>query len=91
MFAPDADVKVAWRAHSTLHPDALATIDYTDDPGYPACAVMSLGMGKVAGLSTRPAFGAGPRNAIWDGWGQYHRACFAGLMGWLSSAWKEMD
>jgi hypothetical protein len=89
MLHPDAAMKIAWRMPATAHPDATVTLGYSDNSAHPACAVLNVGRGRVAALSTRPAWGAGYRNAIWDGWGQYHRAFYAGLFGWLAGIWEE--
>ena len=89
MLDPDALVRVTHWTPCTAHPDALVTLRFTDANQHPAVALKTAQKGRVAALASRPAWGRDPRSAIWDGWGQYHRACFAGLMGWLAGVWRE--
>ena len=89
MLSPDANVKIGWWVPSRVTPGATITLRFTDPGAHPAVGVAMVGQGRVAAVASRPAWGAGYRNAIWDGWGQYHRACFGGLMGWLAGVWTE--
>ena len=63
------------------------TLRFTDPESRPAVALRETGRGRVAAVASRPAWGKTGPNVIWDGWGQYHRACFGGLIGWVARAW----
>ncbi|MEW6752073.1 MAG: hypothetical protein AB1505_14000 [Candidatus Latescibacterota bacterium] len=89
VLQPDARVQIGTWTPCTAAPGAVVTLRFTDAAQHPAVALQRVHRGKVAALATRPAWGQTPRGVIWDGWGQYHRACFAGLMGWLSGVWDE--
>jgi hypothetical protein len=89
MLEPDACVRIAHWLPTTPTPGALVTLRFTDAQCHPAVAVHAVGAGRVAALASRPAWGAHYNNAAWDGWGQYYRACFGGLLGWLTGCWTE--
>jgi hypothetical protein len=91
MLEPDAKVRIAHWLPTTATPGATVTLRFTDAEHHPAIAVQRVGAGRVAALASRPAWGAHYNNAAWDGWGQYYRACFAGLMGWLTGRWAEPE
>ena len=63
------------------------TLRFTDEGGHPAVALREIGQGRVAAVASRPAWGTNYRKVVWDGWGQYHRAFWAGLMGWVARCW----
>lgn len=87
MLHPDAHARVElWTP--AVAAGGMVTLRFTDPARHPACAVAQAGRGRVAVVASRPAWGLNPRSAIWDGWGQYHRAFFGGLMGWLAGMWK---
>lgn len=87
MLDPDAVTRIAWWVPATARPGALVTLRFTDSAGHPAVVLHEPGKGRVAAIASRPAWGKTERNVIWDGWGQYHRACFGGLIGWVARAW----
>lgn len=89
MLEPDAKVRVAYWVPTVAVADAVVTLRFSDQARHPAIALRACGAGRVAALASRPAWGAHYNNAAWDGWGQYYRACFAGLLGWLSGVWVE--
>lgn len=89
MLEPDAKVRVGYWVPTVAAADAVVTLRFADEARHPAVALKTVGAGKVAALASRPAWGVHYNNAAWDGWGQYYRACFAGLLGWLSGAWSE--
>lgn len=84
MLHPDTNVRIGWWVPSAARPGAIVTLRFTSPDRHPAVAVAHAGDGRVAAMASRPAWGLGYRNAVWDGWGQYHRACFGGLIGWLA-------
>ena len=87
MLDPDAVVKITWWVPTAARPGALVTLCFTDPASHPAVALREAGRGRVAAVASRPAWGKAGPNVIWDGWGQYHRACFGGLIGWVARAW----
>ncbi|MBI2506175.1 MAG: hypothetical protein HYW07_23410 [Candidatus Latescibacteria bacterium] len=89
MLEPDAQVRLTWWAPARAWPDALVPLRFTDAGRHPALGLAEYGQGRVAVLASRPAWGAHRGNVVWDGWGQYYRAFFAGLMGWLAGIWRE--
>jgi hypothetical protein len=88
MLHPDANVRIGLWTPATARPGAVVTLRFTDADRHPAVAVASAGNGRIAAIASRVAWGSGYRSAVWDGWGQYHRACFGGLMGWLAGRWR---
>lgn len=84
MLHPDGEARIGFWTPATATTGAIVCLRFTDVGQHPALAVWEVGAGRVAALATRPAWGVTPTNAIWSGWGQYHRALFAGLMGWLA-------
>ncbi|MBM3278138.1 MAG: hypothetical protein FJY95_08655 [Candidatus Handelsmanbacteria bacterium] len=88
MLEPDAQVRVSWWAPTIASPDALVPLRFTDPDQHPALGLDQYGKGRVAVLASRPAWGAHRGNVVWDGWGQYYRAFFAGLLGWTARIWN---
>ena len=66
---------------------AQVTLSFTDEYQHPAVALHEVGKGRVIAVASRPAWGEGSHAVIWDGWGQYTRAFWGGLMGWASRCW----
>jgi hypothetical protein len=89
MLEPDAKVRIAHWLPATAAVDAVVTLRFTDAGRHPAVALKTVCKGRVAALASRPAWGAHYNNAVWDAWGQYYWAFFAGLMGWLTGRWEE--
>lgn len=89
MLEPDAQVRITWWAPALARPGALVPLRFTGPGASPALALKDLGRGRIAALASRPAWGAHRGNVVWDGWGQYYRAFFAGLMGWVAGVWQE--
>ncbi len=89
MLEPDAQVRITWWAPALAPQDALVPLRFTDPGKHPALGLREFGRGRIAALASRPAWGAHRGNVVWDGWGQYYRAFFAGLMGWVSGIWQE--
>ena len=87
MLEPDAAVRISWWVPTTARSGALVALRFTDPESRPAVALREAGRGRVAAVASRPAWGKTGPNVIWDGWGQYHRACFGGLIGWVARAW----
>ena len=87
MLEPDAKVRIGYWVACRAHPEAIVTLRFTDEGGHPAVALRQLGEGRVAAVASRPAWGTNYRKVVWDGWGQYHRAFWAGLMGWVARCW----
>ena len=84
MLEPDAKVRIGYWVACRAHPEALVTLCFTDKEGHPAVGLRESGRGRVVAVASRPAWGTDHRKVVWDGWGQYHRALWAGLMGWLA-------
>jgi hypothetical protein len=84
MLDPDAQVRIAHWQPCQGRGGATVPLRFTDEDSHPALALWQVGRGRVAALASRPAWGAHYNNATWDGWGQYYRAFFGGLLGWLS-------
>ena len=84
MLEPDAKVRIADWTPCTAVADAMVPLRYTDAEQHPALGLRTSGRGRLAAVASRPAWGTDYRNVVWDGWGQYHRAFWAGLMGWLA-------
>jgi len=91
MLEPDAKVRIGYWVRAAAHHQATVTLEFTDGENHPAVALHQAGRGRVAAVASRPAWGAHYRMAVWDGWGQYHRAFWAGLMGWMDGLWPEDD
>ncbi len=88
MLEPDALVRITWWTPVTARADALVPLRFTAAGNPPALGLACYGQGRLAMLASRPAWGAHRGNVVWDGWGQYYRAFFAGLMGWLAGIWR---
>lgn len=89
MLEPDAQVRVSYWLPTVATADASVTLRFTDPEQHPAVAVKEAGKGRVAAVASRPAWGDETRAAVWDAWGQFHRSCFAGLMGWAAGIWED--
>ena len=87
MLEPDAKVRIGYWEACTAHAQAIVPLRFTDTKDHPAVGLRETGLGRVAAVASRPAWGANYRKVVWDGWGQYHRAFWAGLMGWLTRRW----
>ena len=87
MLEPDAKVRIGYWVACRAHPEALVTLCFTDKEGHPAVGLRESGRGRVVAVASRPAWGTNYRKVVWDGWGQYHRAFWAGLMGWVARCW----
>gem|GEM_PF-2152769 len=87
MLEPDAKVHIGYWQPCQAHPEAIVPLRFTDEQRHPAVGLRPIGQGRMAAVASRPAWGAHYRKAVWDGWGQYHRAFWAGLMGWLVRRW----
>ena len=87
MLEPDAKVRIGYWVPCAAHPQALVTLSFTDEKNHPAVGLRQLGKGRIAAVASRPAWGGNYRKVVWDGWGQYHRAFWAGLMGWVGGSW----
>ena len=87
MLDPDAAVGIARWAPARARPGALVTLRFNDADNHPAVALSEAGKGRVAAVATRSAWGEESAYVIWDGWGQYHRAFFGGLIGWVARRW----
>ena len=87
MLEPDAKVHIGYWQPCQAHPEAIVPLRFTDEQRHPAVGLRPIGQGRMAAVASRPAWGAHYRQAVWDGWGQYHRAFWAGLMGWLVRRW----
>ena len=96
MLEPDALVRINAWVPTVARPGAVVTLRYTDPGDHPAVALREAGKGRVAAVASPPAWGDSRRgkdprcyaNVVWDGWGQYHRACWGGLIGWVSGVWR---
>lgn len=91
MLEPDAKVRIGHWVPAAATPGALVTLRYTDPQAHPAVALRRAGAGRVAAVASRVAWGASYRKVVWDGWGQYHRAFWAGLVGWLAGCAGEQE
>ncbi len=89
MLEPDAQVRITWWTPTTTPPEALVPLRFTGAGNHPALGLAHYGKGRIAVLASRPAWGAHRGNVVWDGWGQYYCAFFAGLMGWTAGIWQE--
>ncbi len=89
MLEPDAKVRIGHWQRCRERPGCIVPLRYTDTANSPAVALAEFGKGRVAAVASRPAWGSHYRKVVWDGWGQYHRALFAGLMAWLARIWSE--
>ena len=89
MLEPDAKVRIGHWQVCQPGPECIVPLRYTDPAGSPAVGLGQIGLGRVAVVASRPAWGSHYHKVVWDGWGQYHRAFFAGLMGWLAGVWEE--
>jgi hypothetical protein len=89
MLAPDAQVRLTWWAPTIACAGALVPLRFTGEGSHPALGLSQEGAGRIAVLASRPAWGAHRGNVVWDGWGQYYRSFFAGLMGWLAGNWGD--
>ena len=87
MLEPDAKVRIGYWEACAAHAQAIIPLRFTDTTNHPAVGLCETGLGRVAAVASRPAWGANYRKVVWDGWGQYHRAFWAGLMGWLARRW----
>ena len=87
MLDPDAAAGIAWWTPAKARSGALVTLRFNDADNHPAVALSESGKGRVAAVATRSAWGEESAYVIWDGWGQYHRAFFGGLIGWVARAW----
>ena len=87
MLDPDAAVGIAQWSPAIARPGALVTLRFNDADNHPAVALSEAGKGRVAAVATRSAWGEESAYVIWDGWGQYHRAFFGGLIGWVARRW----
>ena len=88
MLHPDALVRISQWTPVAARPGATVTLRFTDAGDHPAVVLSEVGKGRIAAVASRPAWGNSYRSAVWDGWGQYHRACFGGLIGWAAGAWQ---
>jgi hypothetical protein len=89
MLEPDAKVRIGYWVPASAHPEARVTLEFTDAAHHPAVGLRAIGQGRLAAVASRPAWGTNYRKVVWDGWGQYHRAFWAGLMGWAAGTWVE--
>jgi hypothetical protein len=89
MLEPDAKVRIGHWQLCQPRSGCIVPLRYTDPANSPAVALGQVGRGRVAAVASRPAWGSHYHKVVWDGWGQYHRAFFAGLMGWLAGIWEE--
>ena len=87
LLHPDASVKITKWTPSVAKPQGVTTLRFTDRDNHPAVVLSEFGNGRVAAVASRPAWGEAGHDVIWDGWGQYHRACFGGLLGWVTQSW----
>ena len=87
MLEPDAKVRIGYWVPCAAHPQALVTLNFTDEKNHPAVGLRQVGKGRIAAVASRPAWGSNYRKVVWDGWGQYHRAFWAGFMGWVGGYW----
>ena len=84
MLPPDVSVNVGQWMPAVARAEATVTLRFTDPGSHPAVALREVGKGRVAAVATCPAWGT----VTWDGFGQYHRACFGGLIGWVAGVWQ---
>ena len=87
MLDPDAAIGIVQWTPTRPRSGAVVTLRFTDAESHPAVALSEAGKGRVAAVASRSAWGEESAYVIWDGWGQYHRACFGGLIGWVARAW----
>ncbi len=87
MLDPDAAIGIAQWTPAQARPGAFVTLRFNDAGNHPAVALSAAGKGRVAAVASRSAWGEESAYVIWDGWGQYHRALFGGLIGWVARAW----
>ena len=87
MLEPDAKVRIGYWVPCAAHPEAIVSLRFTDEDAHPAVGLREIGQGRIVAMASRPAWGTHYCKAVWDGWGQYHRALWAGLMGWLVRRW----
>jgi hypothetical protein len=87
MMGPGERIRIARWMPATAAEGTQVTLSFTDADRHPAVGLQEVGKGRVAGVATRPAWGEGSHAVIWDGWGQYTRAFWGGLMGWVSRCW----
>ncbi len=87
LMGPGESLKIARWTPAKAVAGAQVTLSFTDEYQHPAVALHEVGKGRVIAVASRPAWGEGSHAVIWDGWGQYTRAFWGGLLGWASRCW----
>ena len=87
LLGPGERLKITHWMQCEVSDGSQVTLSFTDKDAHPAVALREVGEGRVAAVATRLAWGDGSHSVIWDGWGQYTRAFWGGLMGWVARLW----